>query len=143
MIWILSLLLCGSEPINVPVPPPPPRVELICFGATWCGPCQKAEPLLGRLASKGLPVYYNDIDKHPKMAELYRIQTVPCWLLRVDWEPREKYVGSLTEKQIRSWWGHCTAVLEGRDTWQKVTRPIVRLRVYQSRSTCSGWSYGR
>lgn len=56
------------------------RPVLIQAGASWCGPCQTLKPMLTEAvkAREGKIEYlYVDIDKHPKIAELLRIQHVP------------------------------------------------------------------
>ncbi len=30
--------------------------QLLCFGATWCGPCKQMQPVLDQLTRDGYPI---------------------------------------------------------------------------------------
>lgn len=57
------------------------HATLIEFGATWCGPCKQAKPIVENLAGKyegKAEFLYVDIDNCPEIAKAFGIgQTVP------------------------------------------------------------------
>ncbi len=65
--WIFE----GSEPC------------VIDFYATWCGPCKRLAPMMDEMAKtfNGKVKFYRvDVDKQPKLAALFRIQSIPAVL---------------------------------------------------------------
>lgn len=55
-------------------------VSVLDFTATWCGPCQQLKPIYKQAAEKyaGKVQFYSiDVDANAKLAEKYRIKSVP------------------------------------------------------------------
>ena len=52
---------------------------LIDFWATWCGPCKMIGPNIEKLAEENADatVIKIDVDKHPEIAAVYGVQTIP------------------------------------------------------------------
>ena len=57
--------------------PPAPHVKVLAFTATWCGPCQRAHPILEEIKGLGFDVEFVDIDQNPEMAKHYGVQSIP------------------------------------------------------------------
>jgi thioredoxin 1 len=67
-----------SEIINNDTP------TLVDFFAEWCGPCKMMKPILVELKSKlgnAITILKIDVDKSPKAAAAYQIQSMPTLLL--------------------------------------------------------------
>ena len=92
---ILLLLLVAvllSDRRDCPVAPPvispvvvsTPVVhvtELIVFSAKWCGPCQRAKPVVDQLEASGFVVKRIDIDEQSDLAKQYHITSIPTFIL--------------------------------------------------------------
>ncbi len=56
---------------------------IIKFGAEWCGPCQMMAPVLDEAAARyagDIYVYSVDIDREPKLTEIFGVQKIPAFL---------------------------------------------------------------
>ena len=60
------------------------KLVLLDFYATWCGPCKTMTPIMEELEKKyseNMEFKKIDIDKEPKMAEKYKIEAVPTFVI--------------------------------------------------------------
>ena len=61
-----------------------PKPVLVDFYAEWCGPCQIMKPRLLDVAERigeNAKVVEIDVDKEKEIAERYRIQSVPTFII--------------------------------------------------------------
>tara|TARA_Y100000992_G_C20996908_1_gene364611 strand:+ start:192 stop:506 length:315 start_codon:yes stop_codon:yes gene_type:complete len=63
------------------------------FSAQWCGPCKTFKPLLERLEKEGYPIYFQDVDSDPILAESYHVRSVPTIKIVEDGKVMETMVG--------------------------------------------------
>ena len=69
------------------------NVKIIYFSAEWCGPCKQFKPLMESLEKKGYPIYFQDVDQDPVLAESYQIRSVPSIKIVQDNKVMETMVG--------------------------------------------------
>ncbi len=69
---------------------------LICFYAKWCTPCKMQEPILLELyevLNKKVDFYKIDIDECESLALSLKVDLIPCLLVYLNGEIKEKSVG--------------------------------------------------
>lgn len=71
------------------------RPVLVDFGAPWCGPCRRQEPLLEQLAAErgDVEIVKVDVEASPRTAQAYGVRGIPTLLLFRDGEPAARAVG--------------------------------------------------
>lgn len=69
---------------------------IICFSATWCGPCKKIKPLYHELAddNKDINFYEVDIDDKEELVIKYNIKSIPTFILLKNGNKISELVGS-------------------------------------------------
>jgi len=83
---VVIALIAGCGP-NSPVPPrheegcTPPKVLAFC--ATWCQPCQRAQPTLRWLEQQGIEVVHIDVDLNPEMCRQYGVTSYPTFFVYI------------------------------------------------------------
>lgn len=80
---------------NVPV--------LIDFGAEWCHPCKKLDPIVEELAGEWgdkVKVLHVDIDENNQAAMKFEVLSVPTLLLLVNGEPVERLTGFVPKQKL-------------------------------------------
>lgn len=81
-------------------------IEVIKFGAEWCGPCKMMAPAMKNLKEKynieGSDVQITDIDVdlNPEMASLHKIRNIPVTVFKTDGVEIKKVVGVLSLDKI-------------------------------------------
>ncbi|KAJ4700984.1 Thioredoxin like [Melia azedarach] len=79
------------------------RPVLVDFYATWCGPCQFMAPVLsevGAALKDKIQVVKVDTEKYPRIADTYRIEALPTFILFKDGKPYDRFEGALTKDQL-------------------------------------------
>ncbi|GMY29479.1 thioredoxin Y1, chloroplastic-like [Fagus crenata] len=76
---------------------------LVDFYATWCGPCQFMAPILNEVSTQlkdKIQVVKIDTEKYPSLADKYRIEALPTFIIFKDGEPYDRFEGALTADQL-------------------------------------------
>ena len=85
---------------------------VIDFYADWCGPCKRLSPMMDEMAKtfNGKVKFYRvNVDKQPKLAAVFRIQSIPAVLftpekgqpmMQVGLMPHDSYIKIIKEKLL-------------------------------------------
>lgn len=78
---------------------------LVDFYATWCGPCQMMHPVveaLGKELHDKARVLKIDIDKNQAVANQYRIQSVPTFMIFQKGEVKWRMSGAMDGELLKA-----------------------------------------
>lgn len=76
---------------------------LVEFGAVWCAPCKRVEPILEDLASEwgdAVHLVKVDVDNDPDLAIRYQVMSVPTLLLIKGGQEVQRLVGLQSRERI-------------------------------------------
>lgn len=73
-----------------------PKLSIVDFYATWCGPCKAVAPLLEQFAAKYQNVQFLkvDVDESPDIAQEYNVSAMPTFVLFKNSNSVGKIVGA-------------------------------------------------
>lgn len=79
---------------------------LVDFWADWCGPCKMVAPEVKALAQEmaGQAVVLKvDTEAEPVLAQRYRVQSIPNFMIFVKGRPVMQQPGAVPRSQMRRW----------------------------------------
>ena len=82
------------------------QLVIVDLWAEWCGPCKQLSPVLERLAAEsgGRWVLAKvDVDASPRIAQAFRVQSIPMVVAIVQGQPVTAFNGVRSEAEITSW----------------------------------------
>lgn len=78
-------------------------VQLLFFSSQACMPCQQVKPVVAQLAGQGYPIVSVDINQRADLADQYRIQQIPCFVLTVRGQEVSRLVGLQSATALQTW----------------------------------------
>ncbi|MBN1971981.1 MAG: thioredoxin family protein [Candidatus Delongbacteria bacterium] len=78
------------------------KITVLKFGAAWCGPCKKMDPIIDEIAKENpdLKVCYIDIDKERQIPIEFGVLSVPTTLFFVNGEVKDTIIGLVPKAKI-------------------------------------------
>ncbi len=79
---------------------------VIDFWAEWCGPCKQLSPVLEKLAAEADGAWVLakvDVDANQRLAQAFRVQSIPMVVAVAGGQPVDAFAGALPESQLRQW----------------------------------------
>ena len=86
---------------------------LLNFTATWCGPCQKMQPMINKLVRDGCSIQTVDIDRDAALAKRFNVKSIPCFIRLSDGKEIDRLVGLTSESELRRLAPRISRIQEG------------------------------
>ncbi len=78
-------------------------IVLVDFFADWCGPCKMMSPIVDTLSEEyegKIKVGKVNIDENMKLAQKYRVMTIPTIMLFQNGEVKETSIGAVSKEKL-------------------------------------------
>lgn len=77
---------------------------ILKFGAAWCGPCKKMDPIIEEISKEndGIKVCYIDIDSERNIPVQYGVLSVPTTLFFKGGKVQDTIVGLVPKNKIQA-----------------------------------------
>ncbi len=69
------------------------------FFAQWCQPCKMMAPILNSLG-EDIKIHKIDVDQYPKLAEEYKISSIPTLFTYKDGKLKTTFIGVVSKDSI-------------------------------------------
>lgn len=79
------------------------KLVILNFYADWCGTCQTMETLLDRIQkqlSHCVELVHVDVDKNPQIRSMYRVSSIPSFILLKEGKETARYTGLITFRDM-------------------------------------------
>jgi thioredoxin 1 len=70
------------------------------FTADWCGPCKMVRPIVEELKSEGFFIQIIDVDTEIKLAQKFKIKSIPTFILFEDQNEINTIIGAQTKQSL-------------------------------------------
>ncbi|RPA56419.1 co-chaperone YbbN [Gordonia oryzae] len=95
------------------------QLVVVDLWATWCEPCKQLSPVLERMAASagGQWVLAKvDVDANPRIAQAFRVQSIPMVVAIAAGQPVAAFNGVRSEQEITAWIGEILSQVGGHLT---------------------------
>ena len=82
------------------------KYAVVDFWSKYCPPCHAVEPVIKKLANeyRGSVVFLKvSVTSNPKLAERFRVRSVPAFLFFADGKLKARRVGSMNYETFKQW----------------------------------------
>jgi len=86
---VVAAALCGGG-----------ETVLLDFSSETCGPCRAMEPIVSRLAARGLPIRKVSVDREPGLASRFGVTGIPCFVMLVEGREVDRVVGATSASRL-------------------------------------------
>ena len=79
---------------------------LVDFWASWCGPCKMLAPVLSQIAEENDDIIVGkvNVDEEMKLAQAFKIQSIPTVILFKDGKPVKQSIGFTSKEKLEKMW---------------------------------------
>lgn len=77
------------------------KTTLVDFGAKWCPPCKKMNPILEQLEKENFHVYRIDGSQQPKLCEDFKIDKFPVFIIYKNGKEIKRLHGVVSIEELR------------------------------------------
>lgn len=77
--------------------------KLVCYSATWCGPCKMFKPTLDSLIAEGYNIEVINLDEDEAKAIENNVHAVPTFILYEDDVELGRVSGVPTKEDVIGW----------------------------------------
>jgi S1-C subfamily serine protease/thiol-disulfide isomerase/thioredoxin len=79
-----------------------PSVEIVEFTSPQCSPCRQMEPVVRQLRQAGYPIRQVDVAENPSLANRFRVDHIPCFVILRDGSEVQRVDGVQTAGQLQA-----------------------------------------
>lgn len=103
-----------------------PQVVLLDFWLSTCGPCRQMDPIVAQLKQQGYPIRKVDGNREPQIAQRFRVESYPTFILLVNGKEAQRIVGKASSQQLMALMNRYAAPQQSQQQAQRQQRQPAR-----------------